>query len=385
MDHSLIFIKVNLLLILMFFASYILRKISIPPIVTFLIIGFTAQFWIEREGTEILEIFKEAGIILLFFFIGLEYSLERLRNVIRIWKPALIDLLINFFPVFFLAKAFGFSTVTSVLIAGAFYPSSTSIVAKLLMDFRRLALPEAELLIGILIFEDLFSILLISGIVPLRQLGAVDPSALLISVVKLLIVLVLFLLIHRYAVPRMRGFLERASEDENFIFFLVGFILLIGFVFRIGDLSEVLGAFLAGVLVPEGRVMQNVERHLSAFKELSIGVFFFFFAFESELSLPGSLLPLVVLAVSGIVLKVVSTYLAAVIYGMKKKSVVRTSLSFIPRGEFSVIISSFDPVVRTITIPFIFFSAILGSFSFAFAPRVADALVGKKREPRKGT
>ncbi len=383
MDHSLIFIKVNLLLILMFFASYILRKISIPPIVTFLIIGFTAQFWIEREGTEILEIFKEAGIILLFFFIGLEYSLERLRNVIRIWKPALVDLLLNFFPIFFLAKAFGFSTVTSLLIAGAFYPSSTSIVAKLLMDFRRLALPEAELLIGILIFEDLFSILLISGMVPLKQIGSVDPSALLISIAKLFLVLVIFLLLHRFVVPEVRGFLERASEDENFIFFLVGFILLIGFTFRIGGLSEVLGAFLAGVLVPEGRVMHNVERHLSAFKELSIGIFFFFFAFESELSLPGSILPLVVLAVAGIILKVVSTYIAARIYGMKKKSVVRTSLSFIPRGEFSVIISSFDPVVRAITIPFIFFSAILGSFSFAFAPRVADALVGKKKVHHK--
>jgi len=385
MDHSLIFIKVNLLLILMFFASYFLRKVNIPPIVTFLFIGFSAQIWIEKEGTEILEIFREAGIILLFFFIGLEYSLERLKNVIRIWKPALVDLIINFIPVFFLAKAFGFSTVTSLLIAGAFYPSSTSIVAKLLMDFRRLALPEAELLIGILIFEDLFSILLISAMVPLKQIGTVDPSVVFLSTLKLLAVLILFLFLHRYVNPRIRGFLERASEDENFIFFLLGFILLIGFTFRATGLSEVLGAFLAGVLVPEGRSMQNIERHLSAFKELSIGVFFFFFAFESDLSLPENILPLIVLAGAGILLKVLSTYIASILYGMKKRSVIRTSLSFIPRGEFSVIIASFDPVVKMVTIPFIFFSAVLGSFSFAFAPRVADFLVGKRKASRKET
>ena len=379
MEHSLIFIKINLLLILMFFASYILRRISIPPIVTFLLIGFTAQVWIDREGAKVLEIFKEAGIILLFFFIGLEYSLERLKNVLRIWKPAIVDLLLNFLPIFLIAKAFGFSTLTSLLIAGAFYPSSTSIVAKLLMDFKRLAFPEAELLIGILIFEDLFSILLISAMVPLSQVGTVDPSTVALTTLKLVLVFLLFLLLHRLVIPLLRHYLERFSDDENFIFLLLGFVLLVGFSFRAGGISEVLGAFLAGVLVPEGRVMQSVERHLSPFKELSIGIFFFFFAYESEVSLPENLTFLLTLTVAGILLKVISTYLAALLYGMKRRSVIRTSLSFVPRGEFSVVISSFDPVVKAVTIPFIFLSAVIGSFSFAFAPRAADLLAGKKK------
>ena len=363
----------------MFFASYILRRISIPPIVTFLLIGFTAQVWIDREGAKVLEIFKEAGIILLFFFIGLEYSLERLKNVLRIWKPAIVDLLLNFLPIFLIAKAFGFSTLTSLLIAGAFYPSSTSIVAKLLMDFKRLAFPEAELLIGILIFEDLFSILLISAMVPLSQVGTVDPSTVALTTLKLVLVFLLFLLLHRLVIPPLRHYLERFSDDENFIFLLLGFVLLVGFSFRAGGISEVLGAFLAGVLVPEGRVMQSVERHLSPFKELSIGIFFFFFAYESEVSLPENLTFLLTLTVAGILLKVISTYLAALLYGMKRRSVIRTSLSFVPRGEFSVVISSFDPMVKAVTIPFIFLSAVIGSFSFAFAPRAADLLAGKKK------
>jgi CPA2 family monovalent cation:H+ antiporter-2 len=382
MEEHLGFIKITLLLILMFIVAVSLRRFNIPPIVSFLFVGFGAKLWLEKESTHLLDLFKEAGIILLFFFIGLEYSIERLKNVMRIWKPALIDLAINFLPIFFLAKAFGFSTLTSLLIAGVFYPSSTSIVAKLLMDFKRLASPEAELLIGILIFEDLFAIILISLMIPLKEAGSLDPIALPMSLLKMALVFGVFLVLHNYFMPRISSFLDRISEDENFVFFILGAVLLAGYSFKVLGLSEVLGAFLAGVLIHEGRAMHNIERHLIPFKELSIGIFFFFFAFESELTLPENLYAVIVLSIAGIFLKIASTWWAAILYGMKRRSALRTALSFVPRGEFSVVIASFDPLVRTFSIPFIFTSAILGSFLFALAPRIAEALVKKAPSPR---
>ncbi len=383
MDEHIVFLKLNFLLILMFVVSYLLRGLGIPPIVSFLIVGFSAKLWIEPEGTELLELFKEAGIILLFFFIGMEYSIERLRNVLRIWKPALIDLILNFLPIFFLAKAFGFSTLTSLLIAGAFYPSSTSIVAKLLMDFKRLASPEAELLIGILIFEDLFAILLISLMIPLKEAGSLEPSVLPLSIIKMAVVLAVFLIVHKFLIPRLKSILERIADDENFVFFILGLVLLAGYSFKLTGLSDVLGAFLIGVLVPEGRTVQSIEKHLSAFKELSIGIFFFFFAFESDVLIPEDLTALAVLSISGIALKVVSTFWSAKVYGMKKKAVIRTSLSFVPRGEFSIVIASFDPVVKVITLPFIFLSAVIGSFMFVFAPKVSEFLARRAAFPSR--
>jgi CPA2 family monovalent cation:H+ antiporter-2 len=50
----------------------------------------------------------------------------------------------------------------SSLLAIALYPSSTSIAAKLLVDYGRLINPEADLLIGILIFEDLISVVFLA-------------------------------------------------------------------------------------------------------------------------------------------------------------------------------------------------------------------------------
>ncbi|NPA40791.1 MAG: cation:proton antiporter [Aquificae bacterium] len=382
--HTLTLLQINLLFILMFFTAYFLRKLQIPPIISFLLIGFLAKLWLPHESTKPLELFKEAGIILLFFFIGLEYSFERLKNMVSIWKPGVVDLLFNFFPIFGLSLLFGFDPVTSLIIAGVFYPSSTSIVAKLLMDFKRLASPEAELLIGILIFEDLVSIILLSVLIPMTEFGALEPKTLPVSLVKIVLVLVVFYLIYTYLLPRIQGWLDRASEDENFVFLMLGSVLAVGLAFKGVGLSEALGAFLLGVLIPETRVMENIEHHLSAFKELSIGVFFFFFAYESELVLPENLLFVALIIVLGVVLKIVSTYIAAYFYGMKRKARLRTSLSFVPRGEFSVIIASLDPAVKLISIPFIFATALIGSFLFVIAPKVADKVYPpKKKPPRK--
>ncbi len=383
MDHSLTFLQINVLFILMFLTAHILKKVSVPPIISFLLIGFASKFWISHESTQLIELFKEAGIILLFFFIGLEYSFERLKNMVSVLRPGIVDLLFNFFPIFLLARLFGFDLVTSLLIAGVFYPSSTSIVAKLLMDFKRLASPEAELLIGILIFEDLVSIMLLSILIPVVEFGSVEPKTIPVSLVKILLVLVIFYLLHRFLIPRVQHWLDRASEEESFVFFLLGITMVVGVSFKDLGLSEALGAFLLGVLVPETRVMENIEHHLSALKELSIGVFFFFFAYESELTLPENLKFVLLLTLLGVLLKVISTYLAAYLYGMKRKARLRTSLSFVPRGEFSVVIASLEPTVKLISIPFILSTALIGSFLFVAAPKVADIIYPPKRRPRR--
>ncbi len=382
MEHSLPFLQINLLFILMFASAYLLKKVSVPSIVSFLLVGFAAKVWLPPESTRLVEMFKEAGMILLFFFIGLEYSFERLRGMVSIWKPAFADLLLNFFPAVLIAKLFDFDLTTSLLIGAVFYPSSTSIVAKLLMDFKRLASPEAQLLIGILIFEDLVAIVLLSVLIPLVEFGSVEPRAIPVSLFKVFTVLLLFYLVYRFLIPRVQGWLDRVSEDESFVFFLLGATMVVGVTFKELGLSEALGAFLLGVLVPETRVMENIEHHLSALKELSIGVFFFMFAYESEVSLPERYPFVVLLVLLGVLLKVVSTYLAAYLFGLKRKSRLRASLSFVPRGEFSVVIASLEPGIKLIAIPFILATALLGSFLFVIAPKVADVVYPPKRKPR---
>ncbi len=373
-------ILLNLLFIALFLAGYLLKRLGIPVIISFILVGFLAKLWIPEEEVHSLTLFKEAGIILLFFFIGMEYSFERLKGMVSIWKPGVIDLLLNFFPTFFISLAFGFDYITSLIIAGVVYPSSTSIVAKLLMEFKRLASPEAELLIGILIFEDLVAILLLSFLIPLKEAEGSGFVELPLSLVKILVIFVIFYLLDRYVIPKVSSLLDKVSEEDTFVFFLLGSILLTGLLFKEMGISEALGAFLLGVLVPETRIMENIEHHLSSLKEFSIGIFFFFFAYETQLEVPREIYLLVVITLLGIITKILSTYLAGWVFGLKRKSRLRAALSFVPRGEFSVIIASMEPSVKVISVPFIFTTAVLGSFLFGFSGKIVDKIYPPKKK-----
>ena len=140
-----------------------------------------------------------------------------------------------------------------------------------------------------------------------------------------------------------------------------------------------------GVIIPETRIFENIEKKLNDLKELAIGLFFFFFAYETELAVPKELALLVILVILGIVLKIVSTYIAGYLYGLKKKTRLRAALSFVPRGEFSVIMTSYEPSLKAISIPFIMITAFIGSILFAIAPKIADKVYPPKKKKKKRT
>ena len=385
MEHGDLLHKIApyLVLLFMFVTALLFRKISIPSIISFMLIGFLAKFYVTPHQMEQFELFKHAGIILLFFFIGLEYSFERLKNMLSAWKTGSVDFIFNFIPPFLLAYAFGFNLIQALILAAVFYPSSTSIIAKLLMDFKRIASPEAELLIGILIFEDLVAILLLALLIPLKEAGSIELTLLPLSILKVILSFAGFYLVHRFVIPRINRWLDEISEEDIFVFFILGLVLTTGTFFHAIGVSEALGAFLLGVIVPETRIFENIERKLNDLKELAIGLFFFFFAYETELTVPKEVALLVILVLLGIVLKIISTYIAGYLYGLKKKTRLRAALSFVPRGEFSVIMTSYEPSLKSLSIPFIMITAFIGSVLFAVAPKIADKVYPPKKKKKK--
>ena len=384
--EALVLIKLSFLFLALFILSYYAKKIGIPVILSFIIAGFIAKAGLQKEEAESLKIFELSGIILLFFFLGLEYSFEKLKGMVSVIKPGIVDLVLNFGVPFLVFISIGFDVKKSLVLSAVLYPSSSSIVAKLFIDSKRIVFPEAELLIGILIFEDLISIILVSFISQITAIGGFEFSVLIENFGKIVVVFGVFYLLHKVLIPRVSDWLDQISEDELFSFFILGIVLLTGFSFRAIGISEVLGAFLLGVLVPETKISERINYHLFSFKELSIGIFFFFFAYRSDIILQrDEIIAIALISAGGIILKIISTYIAGYIYGLKRKARLRGSFSFVPRGEFSIILTSFDPSIKSITFPFIIITSFVGSLLFVIAPKVADALYPppKKAEKKK--
>ncbi len=378
MEHT-IPIEISILFILVFILTYTLKKIGIPAIITFLMAGFLGKIWIDSSHIDNLYIFKELGIILLFFFIGLEFSFDRLKGMLNTFMPAMVDLLFNLAIPFILLTLLGFDYLSAFIIASVIYPSSTSIVAKLLVDYRRLVNPEAELLLGILIFEDIIAIVILTFLSYLSS-GS-EPSLLSVglSLLKMSLILIGFFLLYKFVLSKLTNIMDKVSEDENFIFLVLGVVLLFGSFFKMQGISEALGAFLIGVAIPQTKIAHNIEQYLSSLKELSIGIFFFFFTYDIDFQLPENKFLLLLLIVLSILLKGVSTYIGAYIYGLKRKARLRASLSFLSKGEFSVIISALNPLYSGITVPLILVTAIIGTLLFAVAGDIANFIYRSKQ------
>ena len=106
--------------------------------------------------SEVTEFVAELGIVFLLFFLGLEFSLGRLgRSGRHVGLGGTLDLLTNAAVGLLVGLAAFGLTFGALILAAAVYVSSSAITVKGLIDFRRLADEETDLVLAILLFEDL--------------------------------------------------------------------------------------------------------------------------------------------------------------------------------------------------------------------------------------
>jgi len=133
-------------------------RISAIPLfmVAGIILGPFEPFPTVIELGEPLYLLAELGVILLLFYLGLEFSLERILQARKlVLTGGVVDLLINGGLGLLLGFALLGISAEAVLLAGIIYVSSSGIITQALFDFRRLADDETDMVLGTLVFEDL--------------------------------------------------------------------------------------------------------------------------------------------------------------------------------------------------------------------------------------
>ncbi|MGQ9864319.1 MAG: cation:proton antiporter [Bacteroidia bacterium] len=358
-----------LLLIWVGFLAYVFHKRGSPVLIAFLVAG-----WVWGAFTELtphlLIIFKMLGLGLLFFFTGLEYNLRQLWEMRRLLISALIDA-VNILVGLTAGRMLGFSWNEAFLLGVALYPSSTAFTLGLLREKGRMANPEAEKLIGILLWEDIFSIAVIA---------VFSPSPLITSTNLWIGALTLLMLIgwsyHQRAYPL---FWQNIAQTPFFVFFLLGMILLLLSVAETSHLSEILWTFLLGVLITQRWMVEKIENQLSVLRELSIGLYFFHFAWETPFELSGKIFICLGLALVLGMVKIFSTY--AALYDLPRRARIRAAFSFTGRGEFSLIFAQQFPFLVPYVVPTTLINMLMGMGLFLWAPTLARRIYPSKSFP----
>ena len=288
----------------------------------------------------------------------------------------------NLIFVFFASLLFGFNILNSMIIAGVVYATSSSITAKLLEDKKRLANQETEFILALLIFEDLVAPVVVSLLVSLNKGQDFSLYIMFVLFLKICLLISGAIIIGYFGFRKLTNFISSQLEKDFISLFSVGIALLYsGFAVYLG-LSEILGAFLAGVILSESGKSSELAHVIFPVRDLTLPFFFFWFGTTINLGSGVSNIPfLLFLILYSILGKIITGFYGGRLYGLSKKVSLRAGLSLIQRGEFSIIIAALaSDQLKVFGGIYVFVIALSGSLFFSKAPKIANRIYPPRKK-----
>jgi CPA2 family monovalent cation:H+ antiporter-2 len=364
-----------------FFVSFGSQKLRLPSVLAYIILGVAAAFIWPEDKT--IHRIGEIGIVLMFFILGLEFPLARMFEISKqIWPAGFLDVVLNLAIPFIIGMALGLSAIHALMIGSVAYATSSSITAKMLEEQKRLANPETDFILALLIFEDLVAPVLVSFLAISQSGAEMSAGKVGFIFIKIIGLVSGAVLLGHYGFKRLSDFLSRHLQKDFMPLLAVGIALLYsGFAVQLG-LSEILGAFLAGVMLSESGKSNEVENLLLPVRDLALPFFFFWFGTTISLGEGVHLLPLLgILVVWAVAGKMLTGYFGGRLFGLTPKTSFRTAFSMVQRGEFSAIIASLAiPQLRIFSGVYILVTAFIGVVMFQKAPAAANWYEKRKRK-----
>lgn len=374
-------LAIGLFLLVLFLIGIIgIKLIKIPDILLYILLGLILSKVLEES--KVIEVAGEIGLVLLFFLLGMKFSVKRLiTRSSKVWKGGLLDAFLGVVVTAGICYLFGLDWVSSLIVGGIVYATSSSITAKLLEDKNRTENKESDFILLILIFEDLIAPILVTVLIGLTGEGFTFTDFLVI-LFKIALLAGIAIFFAKVIFKKAEPILKEINQDDIFIVLIAGIALTYGGIALLLGLSEVIGAFLAGMMLSELTIKDKVEKVALPVRNIFLPFFFLNFGLHIELTseIPYARL-LIVLVVWSLIHKLIVGYFGGQWYGLSRSHSLKAGLSLTQRGEFSVIIAALATgELKMFASIYILVIAFIGTILFQLAPRLNKMIVEKVKE-----
>jgi len=290
---------------------------------------------------ETIETLAELGVILLMFSLGLHFKLHRLAALApNAGLTAIIEVGLMMTLGYLAGQLLGWTDLESVFAGAIVAISSTMIITKLFEE-RGIKGARADLVFGVLVFEDLIVILLIVMLTAVAGGSGLSLGALGTTVARLTAFLAVYLIVGLLTVSRLLRRVGRRRRAETLLIVSVGLCFGSAVLAKEVGFSVALGGFLAGSLVAEsgmarqvGEVIRPLRMMFTAIFFVSIGMLFD----PDPLMHEWAAVALFVVVVW--VGKVSGVTVGAFLAGNGVRPSVRAGMSMAQIGEFSFVIAA---------------------------------------------
>ncbi|GLB58700.1 cation:proton antiporter [Cytobacillus sp. NCCP-133] len=375
-------LAIGLIFLVLFITALIgIKILRIPDIVIYIILGAGIGFLGYYQDTKVIEVAGEIGLILLFFLLGMKFSVRELRkNGNKVWKPGLLDVLLGIGVTTGIVYIAGQSLFVSLLIGGLVYATSSSITVKLLESKNRLDDKDSEYMLSLLIFEDLIAPILVTVLIGLKGENF-SLAEFLFIFLKVAILAGIAILMSRIVLHKAQHWMKKVANEDSFLILVLGVAITYGGFAVFLGLSEVIGAFLAGIMLAGTVVKEKVEEVVLPVRNLFLPFFFLHFGLSLEFKeeIP-SLGLLAIIFLWSIIHKLTVGYFGGQWYGLSKTDSLKSGFSLASRGEFSVIIAGLATGgLKVFAGAYILIAALAGMLLFQLAPLLQSKFAKERK------
>ncbi len=352
-DASSIMFEVGVIAAVGFLGAAIASRAKVSVIIGYIIAGILIGpnihlnlFGLSYNGvlteTDFIQSISQLGLVLLLFFVGLEFSITKLKKTKEAAAIlAVTNLAVDMFAGFVIGAWLGWPLIDTIFMAGVISMSSSAIAAKALIDLKRLGNAETEFILGMVILESFMAMIiltLVNGVVVSSDGAPTDPVSLFTGIG---IFLGFFAFLAAVVVPNTVKMFERIKSEELFILVAMAMVFLAAALAQEFRIPAIIGAFFMGMVFADTKLAQRMKTKMESLRDAFVAMFFLSFGMLIDPSALPAVLPMLLLAVPLILMSdMFLTASLAYMIGFSSKAAMAVGTSFVARNEEAILYAS---------------------------------------------
>ncbi len=324
--------------------TLIFKRIGQPVILGYILAGIIAGpslNFFEITDTENIKTWADIGVIFLLFSIGLDFSFKKLFKMGGTVFITAFTIIFGMMTVgYFTGRLIGWDHMSCLFLGGMMAMSSTTIIIKTYEDLGLMKRQFAGLVIGVLIVEDLFAVVLMVLLSTLAISSNIEGGAIAMDIVRLFAFLLIWFACGIYILPTFFEKMRKWLSDETLVVLSVALCLSMVLLATKTGFSSALGAFVMGSLLGETMQQKRMEQLVKPLKDLFGAVFFVSVGMMIDPSgLLNNWLPILLISVVVILGQSFFGTIGMIFSGQSLKVAMQSGFSLVQVGEFAFIIA----------------------------------------------
>ncbi len=293
--------------------------------------------------SESIDIMARLGVMILLFQVGLESDIKDMMKVgISSFIVAIIGviapMILGYFVSSWMIPEAGFNT--HLFIGATLTATSVGITARVLKDLGKLLTPEAKVILGAAVIDDVLGLIILSIVSGIIISGTVSIGTVMQTSVIAIVFLFGSIIVGLWLSPKIGEWVSRMKVEGMKIVTAFLFLFSMAYLADLAGLATIVGAFAAGLVLDDVYFKNKREHHIEVLVKPLYCIFvpIFFVLMGIQVKLDVFFDPKIILIALGITAaSIIGKQVCGLGVRCKQASKLTVGIGMISRGEVGLI------------------------------------------------